>query len=382
VISLWSLIPTLPMMGVPPPQTPEPSGLDAFLTATKPLFPIPALVVILPALYFFFRKTWRELDEEAQKHRGEMLARGEFDRRPFLALVICAIVLTMQEYYGGRGYFDDTIAPKLALFDAHHHHVLRYFKYNELWSFGWWVFARVAGYVLVPFPVFKLLFRKDSLLDLGLRTKGFFTHAWIYALFLAIVVPAMLVVSAQPDFGNYYPFYKLSQRSWFDFLTWEAIYFVQFFALEMFFRGFWLGVLRKSFGSGAIFAMAVPYCMIHYGKPYLEASGAIVAGIALGSLSMKTKSIYQGFLVHITVAGMMDWLALSHRNQLPHTFWPAEEPTHWVKDAVPPAPVVTEHGVKTVLVLFALTMIAIVVVTRWRALRLVAKKAPEDGAQA
>ena len=62
------------------------------------------------------------------------------------------------------------------------------------------------------------------------------------------------------------------------------MYFAQFFALEMFFRGFWLGVLRKSFGSGAIFAMAVPYCMIHYGKPYLEAIGAIVAGIALGSL--------------------------------------------------------------------------------------------------
>jgi len=294
------------------------------MTSTKPLFPILALCVVLPALYYFFRKTWRELDEEAQKNRGELLARGEFDKRPFLALVICAVMLTMQEYYGGRSYFDEIIAPKLIAFDGHHNHVLRYFKYQDLWGFGWWVFARVAGYALVPFPVFKALFRKDSLLDLGLRTKGFFEHAWIYALFLAIVVPAMLVVSAQPDFGNYYPFYKQASRSWFDFLVWEAIYFVQFFALEMFFRGFFLGVLRKSFGSGAIFAMAVPYCMIHYGKPYLEASGAIVAGIALGSLSMKTKSIYQGFLVHVTVAGMMDWLALSHRNQLPRTFWPDE----------------------------------------------------------
>ena len=101
------------------------------------------------------------------------------------------------------------------------------------------------------------------------------------------------------------------------------MYFVQFFALEMFFRGFWLGALRRSFGSGAIFAMAVPYCMIHFGKPFLEANGAIVAGIALGSLSMRTKSIYQGFLVHITVAGLMDWLALSHRHALPTVFWPA-----------------------------------------------------------
>jgi membrane protease YdiL (CAAX protease family) len=155
---------------------------------------------------------------------------------------------------------------------------------------------------------------------MGLRARGFFTHAWIYGLFLVVVLPLMLIVSHQPDFGSYYPFYKTSSRSWFDFLAWEGMYFVQFFALEMFFRGFWLGALRRSFGSGAIFAMVVPYCMIHFGKPFFEANGAIVAGIALGSLSMKTRSIYQGFLVHITVAGLMDWLALWHRHALPTVF--------------------------------------------------------------
>jgi membrane protease YdiL (CAAX protease family) len=169
-----------------------------------------------------------------------------------------------------------------------------------------------------------LIFRRDSLLDLGLRTRGFLHHTWIYALFLGVVLPAMWLVSREPDFGTYYPFYKHSSRSWLDFLLWESMYFAQFFALEMFFRGFWLGVLRKSFGSGAIFAMAVPYCMIHYGKPYLEACGAIVAGIALGSLSMKTRSIYQGFLVHITVAALMDWLALRHRHATPVDFWPKD----------------------------------------------------------
>jgi membrane protease YdiL (CAAX protease family) len=158
---------------------------------------------------------------------------------------------------------------------------------------------------------------------MGFRVRGFFRHAWIYGLFLALVLPAMLVVSREPDFGAYYPFYRQCSRSWFDFLVWEALYFGQFFGLEVFFRGFWLSALRRSFGSGAIFAMAVPYCMIHYGKPFLEANGAIVAGIALGSLSMKTRSIYQGFLVHITVAGLMDWLALMHRHALPHVFWAA-----------------------------------------------------------
>jgi membrane protease YdiL (CAAX protease family) len=194
-------------------------------------------------------------------------------------------------------------------------------KYDELYGFGWWAFARVSGY-LAPFAMWKFFFRDDSLLDMGLRVKGFMQHAWIYGLFLAIVLPVALLVSRQPDFGTYYPFYKQCSRSWYDFLSWEAMYYAQFFGLEMFFRGFWLGALRRSFGSGAIFAMAVPYCMIHYGKPYLEANGAIVAGIALGSLSMKTKSIYQGFLVHITVAALMDWLSLWHRHALPTVFWP------------------------------------------------------------
>ncbi len=308
-----------------PLTDPPPSGFDAFINAAKPLIPIPGLLLILPLVALFFRGTWLELDLDAQKWRGETVARGEVDRRPIVALVLCAVILTMQEYYGGRGYFEEAIHPALLVWDARHDNLLRVLKYDELYGFGWWVTTRVTGYVLIPFPLWKLFFPKDSLLDLGLRTKGFLRHKWIYGLFLLFVLPAMWMVSRQPDFGSYYPFYKQASRSWFDFLAWEAMYFVQFFALEMFFRGFWLGALRRSFGSGAIFAMAVPYCMIHYGKPYLEANGAIIAGIALGSLSMKTKSIYQGFLVHITVAGLMDWLALSHRNALPKVMWPADE---------------------------------------------------------
>jgi membrane protease YdiL (CAAX protease family) len=194
-------------------------------------------------------------------------------------------------------------------------------KYDEYYGYVWWVFTRVLGYVLVPLPLWKLLFPKDSLLDMGFRLKGFVTHLWIYGVCLGVVIPVMLIVASQPDFGTYYPFYKNSSRSWFDFLIWESIYFVQFLALETFFRGWMVGALRKTLGSAAIFAMAVPYCMIHYGKPYLEAHGAIVAGVVLGSLAMRTRSIYSGFLVHITVAFLMDILALWRRDALPSSFW-------------------------------------------------------------
>jgi len=298
------------------------SRWDAFMKSARPLIPIPALLVICPLLWLFFRKTWAELDAEAQHHRGELLAQGKYDVRPFVALVMCALILTMQEYYGGRMYFEEFMRPTLTKLDARWHRWIRLDKYDELYSFAWWAGTRIFGYVAVPFTVWKIAFRKDSLLDFGLHTRGFFKHAWIYALFLGVVLPAMWLVSREPDFGSYYPFYKQSSRSWWDFLLWEAMYFAQFFALEVFFRGFWLGVLRWTYGSGAIFAMAVPYCMIHYGKPYLEANGAIIAGIALGSLSMRTKSIYQGFLVHITVAALMDWLSLHNRHALPTVFWP------------------------------------------------------------
>ena len=295
-------------------------GFDWFGLVIQPLLPIPAILLVVPLLWWFFRDTWQELDEAANAERLQLAAEGRSDYRPLVALVTIALVLTLQETYGTRWYFDELIRPILVRLSVTHPKTIQIAKYDDLYGFGWWAATRVAGYV-APLAVWRIAFPSESILDLGFRTRDFFKHAWIYGLFLAVVLPAMLLVSRLPDFGSYYPFYKLASRSWFDFLCWEAMYFAQFFALEVFFRGFFLGALRHSFGSGAIFAMAVPYCMIHYGKPFLEVNGAILAGIALGSLSMKTKSIYQGFLLHITVAALMDWLSLWHRHALPTTLW-------------------------------------------------------------
>lgn len=298
----------------------ELSGLAGFIETWKPLLPIPILGVVLYIVYRFFRSTWRELDLASHEERAALLQSGKTDLRPFVALSLAAFILAFQYAYGDTVFFRASVYPWLAGLDARHPS-MKLVAYGELYNLGWWALTRVGGYTL-PFLVWRLFFRNDALRDLGLRTKGFLAHAWIYLLFFAAVVPAMLVVAQNPDFGAYYPFYREASRSWFDFLVWEAMYFAQFFALEMFFRGFFLGALRRSFGSGAIFVMAVPYCMIHFGKPYLEACGAIVAGIALGSLSMRTRSIYQGFLVHVTVAGMMDWLSLRNRKGTPLHFWP------------------------------------------------------------
>lgn len=304
-------------------------GPSIGMTGLRAFAPFLGYVLIAPILWLFFGRTWRELDVEAHEHQRKTLASGTWDKRPAVLFAITAAVLTLQEYYGGRQFFVEHIKPWLRVQEALHTidpktewigGFVDLKRYNELYGYGWWAFSRVFGYVVIPFTVWKIVFPKDSILDMGLRTRGLLKHAWIYLLCLAVVLPATYIVSRSPEFGNYYPFYKLCSRSWVDFLSWEIMYFAQFFGLEIFFRGFWLTGLRRSLGSGAIFAMVVPYCMIHYGKPYLETCGAVVAGIALGSVAMRTRSIYSGFLVHVTVALSMDMLALSHRNGIP-TVW-------------------------------------------------------------
>jgi membrane protease YdiL (CAAX protease family) len=297
-------------------------------TLAKAFFPLGAYIFLAPILWLFFRRTWRDLDVEAHERQGRTLASGAYNYRPAVLFAITAIVLTMQEYYGGRGFYEDHIKPWFRDIELAQVHApggigkyVNLRRYSDLYSYGWWAFTRVFGYVAFPMIAWKIIFRKDSILDMGLRLRGLLSHAWIYLLCLAVVIPTLLIVARSPDFGNYYPFYKLSSRSYTDLIAWELMYIAQFLALEIFFRGFWLSGLRDSLGSGAIFAMCVPYCMIHYGKPYLEAAGAVVAGVALGSLAMRTRSIYSGFLVHMTVALTMDLLALHHRNALPTAFY-------------------------------------------------------------
>ncbi len=311
-----------PYYATPPPAPPLSTSL------LQGVAPFIGYLLVLPIVYLFFRRTWRELDVEAFEHQKETLSRGEVDRRPLVLFVITAGILTVQQYYDHdfymayiRPYLREVEArPEMWPWNLGYYVSLR--NYGELYALYWWAFMRIIGYTVVPLGLWKIFFPKDSLLDMGLRTKGLLSHAWIYLLCLAVVVPAVYIVSSQPDFGTYYPFYKKCSRSWWDLFAWEIAYVMQFFGLEVFFRGFWLSGLRKTLGSGAIFAMCVPYCMIHYGKPYMETCGAVVAGIALGSVAMRTKSIYSGFLVHVTVALLMDSLALWRKDGLPMVLFP------------------------------------------------------------
>jgi len=219
-------------------------------------------------------------------------------------LVVVAISLTIQEYIGERDMFG-RLFPDQIFRDG------KFTEYGQLKAFVWWTGWRVFGYVVLPITAILCL-PGERLRDYFISLRSFFTHLPVYFGLFLIVLPAVIIASQTSSFNLTYPFYKWANRSAFDLWAWELLYALQFFSLEFFFRGFMLRALAPRMGSAAIFVMVVPYCMIHYGKPMPETLGAIIAGIVLGTLALRTRSIWGGVLIHVGVALTMDLLAVSN----------------------------------------------------------------------
>jgi membrane protease YdiL (CAAX protease family) len=179
----------------------------------------------------------------------------------------------------------------------------------------WGVWALLA-YLVVPLTIARLAGIRAS--ELGLRVRGAFAEWRVYLAMVAVMMPVVWLISRNESFLETYPFYEVQvgEPLWPRFATAELFYFGQFFALEFFFRGFVLHGLRPRLGAAAVLVMIVPYCMIHFGKPLPETLGAIVAGLLLGALSLKSRSIVPGAMVHVAVALAMDFAALARKGLL------------------------------------------------------------------
>lgn len=184
----------------------------------------------------------------------------------------------------------------------------------------WWGGIHLAGYVLVPMLVIRYGLR-GRLRDYGLGWQQTSRFALWYLALAAPIVFFAFLVSFTGEFQRTYPFYAYAGRSWADLVAWEAIYLSQFVFLEFFFRGFLLHALARAFGAAAIFIMAVPYLMIHFTKPWPEATGALAFGVLLGILSLRSGSIWGGAGVHMSVALSMDLMALAQEGQWPDSWW-------------------------------------------------------------
>jgi membrane protease YdiL (CAAX protease family) len=183
-------------------------------------------------------------------------------------------------------------------------------RFNQLL---WWAIVQIAGYVVLPLLVVKGVLR-EKLRDYGM---GFTMQgAAVYAVAFGAFSPVVILASFTQPFQDRYPFYDLAagESIWPFLAAWWVLYSLQFAALEWFFRGFMVHGVKPILGYAAVPLMVIPYFLIHLQKPPLEAAGAILAGMALGTLVLKTRTIWWGAALHVAVALTMDVASLIQKD--------------------------------------------------------------------
>jgi membrane protease YdiL (CAAX protease family) len=254
-----------------------------------------------------FAGTFQNEEQELALHPPSQ----KFDYRILVILVWTALGLSIIHYWGDANFFAGVLENCGLKKSATDLRTWTTTGNTSLHHLGWWVGTMIFVYLVVPVLIVKIIF-KENLSDYGFKWKGAFDSWGLYVVMLAVMIPLVLYFSSTKSFQNRYPFYTpgANEKLFPSFWIWEGMYFVQFISLEFFFRGFVTLGLRKRFGYYSIFIMMVPYCMIHFGKPMPETIGAIFAGLILGTLSMKSRSILLGILIHYSVAISMDLFAL------------------------------------------------------------------------
>ncbi len=251
-----------------------------------------------------FVNTFKEVEAQKSNHPG-------LDKKVLLILFAVAFSLAFIQYFGNFQFLTEALKNiKLDGLADWLYSLQDYFPNNRLFQLTYWVATLITFYFIVPIFIIKLIF-KDRLSDYGLSPKGLLGNYKTYIIFFLFMIPLILLVSTTNSFQHKYPFYDpRGENLWPNFIIWQCLYLSQFFALEFFFRGFMLHGIKKRFGFYSIWIMMIPYMMIHFQKPMPETIGAVFAGVILGALSLKSRSIWLGVAIHYSVAITMDLAAL------------------------------------------------------------------------
>ncbi len=258
--------------------------------------------------------TYKNVEQESTSFKEKRVSKTP-DVRVITVAIVAAISLVFIEYIGkDPGYIllvDFCNNIRLNTFSDFLIRNLEITGNTQLNRLAYWISIVLIFYIVIPVIFIKLVFR-EKLSDYGVRLGNLRKDYGVYLVMLVIMLPLVYLMSKTHSFQLRYPFYNLAhgEKLYPNFWLWEGMYFIQFIGVEFFFRGFMLHGTKRQLGFYSILFMVIPYCMIHFGKPMTETIAAIVAGIALGVLSLKSRSIVPGILIHYSVAIAMDFAAL------------------------------------------------------------------------
>ncbi len=172
----------------------------------------------------------------------------------------------------------------------------------------YWI-SHMVGLVVVPL-LLAVVFLKMPLREMGLGWGK--PRVWLpyVALCFVVVYPLILWAGRRPEFLAFYPLWREARNSPESFLIHQGVMLCIMFANEFFYRGYMISlVARRAQPSVAIVFAMLPYALCHAVKPGPEFFASVLAGIGLGAMVWRGKSIWPGVILHWVCALTVDAFA-------------------------------------------------------------------------
>jgi membrane protease YdiL (CAAX protease family) len=182
------------------------------------------------------------------------------------------------------------------------------FRFNQLHPVDDdYLVTNFAALLWIPLLLIFLIFKEEPStfgFQIGDMKTG---YRWAGVLFL-LLLPFMIHYANDPAYQHQYPMNPIAKTSLYALCRFELLYGVYLFCWEFFFRGFLQFGLARSLGGWSVFAQAIPFGIMHYGKP--EFAGSFFSGIILGALALKSKSFMPCFVLHWAISLTFDILVI------------------------------------------------------------------------
>jgi hypothetical protein len=160
----------------------------------------------------------------------------------------------------------------------------------------------------------KLSRKKITFSDTGLRLKD--VNLKPFFILILAIVPMIIWASFNAEFIATYPSYKpwlypvlFKIPKIVTAFIYEFLYGIDFLTIEFTFRGLLVILMARYIGKDAVLPMAAVYCFLHFGKPGIEAISSIFGGYFLGVVALNSRSIAPGYILHLSLAWLMDFAA-------------------------------------------------------------------------
>ena len=234
--------------------------------------------------------------------KGLLAPLKETSFKPAFIILSACLLFILTKQYGSAIFFRKTIAPLLNLDISRPELIFLSKEYRLL--------IRPVLQFLIPllFIIYPLKMKiGDFGTKLGDWRKGLFWTSISCAVMTAIIVP----ISQNPAFAKYYGNIPMIADSWVYFGVFASSYFFYMIGWEFIGRGYMLFGLEKEWGTtGAIFVQAIPFVMLHIGKPIPETLASIIASVFLGLLALRTRSFWWGVFLHTYAIVLMYFIVL------------------------------------------------------------------------